>query len=85
MIDETHLRPTGNGTEQRISGAAPAKNRTLATAPSGCNGDNEFWVSEPGPMEDHAGEWDFGLYLNKDIWLATFTSLKARQCLAANV
>ena len=53
--------------------STPKSNLTLVTPPTSETGGSEFWLSDPEQMEDGGGDWGFAIFVQKDIWLATFS------------
>lgn len=50
---------------------APSSNLVFV-ASSAAEAGQDFWLSDAEPMEDGNGDWGFGVYASKDVWLATF-------------
>jgi hypothetical protein len=48
-------------------------NETLQKVPTSDNSDVKFWLSEPDKIEDGDGDWEFSIFADKDVFLATIS------------
>ena len=59
------------------------RNLTLVTPPPEQKGDPEFWLSEPGLLEDGDGDWGFEVYGSDKVFIAEFIYAEEEDARAA--